>query len=110
MEKTMTDEHIKEAVGLYSSQEDAEFAQKALVNMAGFDADKISLSSEKGKYVVMLEGSPETVDGARTFLHSPVTSESRSSRPIQEAPNEVNHLEEFDSANFPVSELPRQQL
>lgn len=106
----MADQHIKEAVGLYSSHEDAEFARKALVDMAGFDADKISLHSEEGKYAVLLEGSPDTIDGARAYLQSPVNSEGQSNIPNQEAPNEINHLEEFDSANFPISELPHQQL
>lgn len=106
----MADKHTQEAVGLYSSQEDAELAQKALVDMAGFDADKISLRSEEGKHAVLLEGSPETIDGARTYLQSPVKSESPSSPLNKETPNEINHLEEFDSANFPISELPHQQL
>ncbi|MGJ3251659.1 MAG: hypothetical protein ACFE0J_11075 [Elainellaceae cyanobacterium] len=61
-------------VGTYSNPNDANYAVRALVVMAGLRHDQVSIGppdDETNQYHVKVVGSPSTIDQAKAFLGEP---------------------------------------
>jgi hypothetical protein len=81
-------DEVRGVVGVFPNRKDAEFALRALVEIARLEKDKISVVAweaemvtdaslceffadnrvEEGDYLVILEGSPTRISQAKTFL------------------------------------------
>jgi hypothetical protein len=84
----MTLDEVRGVVGVFPNRKDAEFAHRALIEIARLEKDKISVAAwepemvtdpslceffadnrvEEGDYLVIIEGSPTRISQARTFL------------------------------------------
>jgi hypothetical protein len=84
----MASDEVRGVVGVFPNRKDAEFALRALVEIARLERDKISVVAweaemvtdaslceffadnrvEEGDYLVIIEGSPTRISQAKTFL------------------------------------------
>jgi hypothetical protein len=87
----MASDQVRGVVGIFPNRQEAEFALRALVEIARLEQDKISVVAwqvemvtdasiceffadnrvEEGDYLVILEGSPTRISQAKTFLKAP---------------------------------------
>lgn len=81
----MASNNLENVVGAFSTRQEAEYACRALIQIAGIDRSKISVLPSNStaanelenaeSYLVMLEDSPSVVAQAKVFLQGPTSQE-----------------------------------
>jgi hypothetical protein len=100
----MASDEVRGIVGVFANRQEAEFAIRALVEIARLERDKLSVVAweaemitnasmceffadnrvEEGDYLVIMEGSPTRISQARTFL--------KGSEPKKENISDTGHI------------------